>query len=85
MLRNVNSRHWFTTSFLQQEDAGKRCSECEANAIIRAEPDACEANGVICAQLDGCEANAVTSAQLDGCEANAVDGCEANAVIRHNT
>ena len=23
-----NSKHWFTTSFLQQEGARKRCSEC---------------------------------------------------------
>ena len=29
---NTNSKHWFTTSILQQ-GAGKRCWECDANAV----------------------------------------------------
>ena len=28
---NPNAKHWFTTSFLQEEGAGERCSECATN------------------------------------------------------
>ena len=38
--QSANSKHWFTTSFLQ-ECAGKRCSECGRSADRHQRPAAC--------------------------------------------
>ena len=31
-MKQANLKHWFTTSFLHEEGAGKRCSECVKGA-----------------------------------------------------
>ena len=45
-MKEANLKHWFTTSFLHEEGAGKRCSECvkgsDAGSPARETGQGCE-------------------------------------------